>query len=141
MSSEGIPQYTLDGGVSWTRYSGYLAVTGAADFTSFPVSNQVIVRKGTHALRFQDLSGVAASIEESSNVTLTLVGSNYICATDWSVAGGGGSRHLVSYHQRQGNLECRGSRHRSSALHPGRAEHDHLDSGRHGSRSFGSNGR
>ena len=79
MSSEGIPQYTLDGGVSWTRYSGYLAVTGAADFTSFPVSNQVIVRKGTHALRFQDLSGVAASIEESSNVTLTLVGSNYIC--------------------------------------------------------------
>ena len=79
MSSEGIPQYTLDGGVSWTRYSGYLAVTGAADFTSFPVSNQVIVRKGTHALRFQDLSGVAVSIEGSSNVTLTLVGSNYIC--------------------------------------------------------------
>ena len=79
MSSEGIPQYTLDGGVSWTRYSGYLAVTGAADFTSFPVSNQVIVRKGTHALRFQDLSGVAVSIEGSSNTTLTLVGSNYIC--------------------------------------------------------------
>ena len=79
MSSEGIPQYTLDGGVSWTRYSGYLAVTGAADFTSFPVSNQVIVRKGTHALRFQDLSGVAVSIEGSSNATLTLVGSNYIC--------------------------------------------------------------
>ena len=22
VSSEGIPQYTLDGGVSWTRYSG-----------------------------------------------------------------------------------------------------------------------
>ena len=79
VSSEGIPQYTLDGGVSWTRYSGYLAVTGAADFTSFPVSNQVIVRKGTHALRFQDLSGVAVSIEGSSNATLTLVGSNYIC--------------------------------------------------------------